>query len=119
MFNSPEELLSRVASSVNDNCGNPAKLKELRDELFNELQDLVIDMGDLGLNHELFKACLAAYVVVSRITGGLPQPTHGSLTDQLLRLVHDQRAGRLGEHDVSDSIRELEGRVRCGEGPRA
>ncbi len=32
-------------NDINEHCGNKEKLRALMDELFNELQDLLIDMG--------------------------------------------------------------------------
>ncbi|GGP19888.1 hypothetical protein GCM10007981_05390 [Thermocladium modestius] len=114
MMNDPINLVSRVVNDINEHCGNKEKLRALMDELFNELQDLLIDMGDLGLNSELFKAYLAAYAVVGRIIGDFPQPAQDSLTDELLRLIHGAEARGLEQYDVSAAVKDMLGRIRCG-----
>ncbi len=113
----PGSLISRVVKEVNEHCGDKVRLRALMEELFNELQDLLIDMGDLGLNSELFKAYLAAYAVVGRAIGDFPPPTQDSLTDDVLRLIHGAEAQGLEQYDVSAVVRDMLGRIRCSDSP--
>ncbi len=116
MISDPNEVIKEVADYLNANCGNSDKLIELLDKLFDELQDLLIDMGDLSLNSNLFTVYLAAYIVTRSIIDGAPPPTGDSLTDDLLRLISGETniGNELSQYDITMAIRELRNKVHCG-----
>ncbi|KUO91924.1 MAG: hypothetical protein AT710_05275 [Thermocladium sp. ECH_B] len=115
MIDDPGKVINDVADYLNANCGNADKLGELLDKLFDELQDLLIDMGDLSLNSNLFTAYLAAYIVTKSIMGNTPPPGGDSLTDDLLRLIGGETniGNELSQYDIITAIRELRDKVHC------